>query len=144
MRSFLMNEMAFLRGLQQSDFFSSRLTGTGEWRLCSARVKALCDRHQHNESRPSQVEIKEALHSTIRSYSSQVFIIIDALDECHSSAEGRYKLVWELLDLQEKTLVNLFTISRPIPEIESRFAEFRRKDVVASDTDVSMNGFRFS
>jgi Cdc6-like AAA superfamily ATPase len=104
----------------------------------TAPVNALYSRHVSKESRPSLNEIKETLHSTIRSYQSQVFVIIDALDECHGSSRGRDKLLLEILDLQEKRPINLFATSRPIPEIESLLLrkDFIRKNIVANEEDV--------
>jgi Cdc6-like AAA superfamily ATPase len=104
----------------------------------TASAKALCSRHESKRSRPTLEEIKEALHSTIQSYQSQVFVIIDALDESHGSSEGRDKLLTEILDLQEKTPINLFITSRRIPEIELllRRKDFVQKDIVANEEDV--------
>jgi hypothetical protein len=46
-------------------------------------IKSLYENHKTKRTRPSCDEIVTALHTTVLHY-SKVFIIIDALDECHT------------------------------------------------------------
>jgi hypothetical protein len=71
-------------------------------------VKSLYDRHKAKRTRPSLEEISNALHSVVPDFST-IFIIIDALDECQVSNGGRTKFLTEILNLQAKAAVNLFT-----------------------------------
>jgi Cdc6-like AAA superfamily ATPase len=119
------------------ELFSSLLRQLFQQHLAPpTNIKALYNHHKGRKSHPSLDELQDALYLIIRSFSSQVFIIIDALDECHSSAHGRERLFSEILDMQKKAPINLFATSRPIPEILSRFEDFERKVVVANEADV--------
>jgi Cdc6-like AAA superfamily ATPase len=97
-------------------------------------VKSLYEHHKDKRIRPSSDEIVKVLHSTIRLY-SRVFIIIDALDECHVS-NGRNKLLSEAFGLQIHAQVNLFETSRFVPEITSQFEGSISKEIRADDDDV--------
>jgi len=63
-------------------------------------VKALHNRHTKNRTRPSLVEISEALQSVVAMY-SRVLIIVDALDECQTSDGCRTVFLSELFNLQK-------------------------------------------
>jgi hypothetical protein len=81
-------------------------------------------------------EISKALHSIVADY-SRVFIIIDALDECQGSNEGRKRFLAELFDLQARTGASLFITSRFIPEIVKEFEERSvQLEIRASDDDL--------
>ncbi|KAF2187187.1 purine and uridine phosphorylase [Zopfia rhizophila CBS 207.26] len=98
-------------------------------------VKSLYDRHMTKRTRPSIDEVSNALHSVFTDYST-VFIIIDALDECQVSGEGRTKFLSEIFNLQAKAEVNLFTTSRAIPEVEREFKGCISLEIRANDEDV--------
>jgi hypothetical protein len=77
-----------------------------------------------------------ALHSVTAFY-SRTFIIIDALDECQVSHEGRGKFLQEIFNLQAKINgVHIFATSRFIREIENKFDESMRLEIHARDADV--------
>jgi Cdc6-like AAA superfamily ATPase len=97
-------------------------------------VKSLYEHHKDKRTRPSFDEIVKVLHSTIRIY-SRVFIIIDALDECHVS-NGRNRLLSEVFGLQIHAQVNLFATSRFVPEITSQFEGSISKEIRAANDDV--------
>jgi Cdc6-like AAA superfamily ATPase len=98
-------------------------------------IKNLYERHKCRRTRPSFDEILTALHSIVADY-SRVFIIIDALDECHGSDGYRQKLLSETFSLQAKTEVNIFATSRFIPEITKKFEGSVFLEIRASDEDV--------
>jgi hypothetical protein len=100
-----------------------------------ADVKILHESHRTKRTRPSYDEIVKALHSTIQSY-SRVFIIIDALDECPFSNEGRNSLLSEVFNFQVQAQVNLFATSRFVPEIMSQFEGCISKEIRAQDDDI--------
>jgi hypothetical protein len=79
-------------------------------------VKRLYDDHKKASSSPSTEDITKLLHSVAMNY-SQVFILIDALDECPDPK----KLMNEIINLQAQTGANLFTTSRPGLGIEKKF-----------------------
>src|SRR4051794_10623486 len=89
-------------------------------------VKILYRDHKKKRTRPSFDEISNALHFVVVGY-TKAFIIIDALDECQVSDEGRGKFLSEIFKLQAKTSANLFATSRFIPDIK---AEFERRETI--------------
>ena len=98
-------------------------------------VKNLYSHHKPKRTRPSPDEILSALHSVTAFY-SRTFIIIDALDECQVSHEGRGKFLQEIFNLQAKIGVNIFATSRFIREIENKFDRSIRLEIHARDADV--------
>jgi Cdc6-like AAA superfamily ATPase len=98
-------------------------------------VKNLYEFHKPKRTRPSFDEILKVLRSITGSY-SRVFIIIDALDECHVSNKGFNRILSELFNLQVHAQVNLFTTSRFVPEITSQFEGCIWKEIRAKDDDV--------
>jgi len=98
-------------------------------------VKDLYEHHRIKRTRPSFDEIVKTLHFTIGSY-SRVFIIIDALDECHVSNQGRDRLLSAVFSLQAQTQINLYATSRFVPEITSQFEGCMSKEIRAKDDDV--------
>jgi Cdc6-like AAA superfamily ATPase len=99
-------------------------------------IKQFHDRHQATRLRPSCDEIREVLYSTIQLY-SRTFIIVDALDECHSSDEGRWSVLSEIHNLKSQTSANIFATSRPFPEIVALFGDELREEISATDKDVT-------
>jgi Cdc6-like AAA superfamily ATPase len=98
-------------------------------------VKNLYSYHKPKQTRPSPNEILNALHSVTAFY-SKTFIVIDALDECQVSHEGRGKFLQEIFNLQAKIGVNVFATSRFIKEIENKFDGSIRLEIHARDADV--------
>jgi Cdc6-like AAA superfamily ATPase len=98
-------------------------------------VKNLYERHKGKRTRPSFDEISTVLHSVVVDY-SRVFIIIDALDECHGSDGHRQKVLSEVFSLQAKTATSLLATSRFIPEITKQFEGSIFLEIRASDEDV--------
>jgi hypothetical protein len=58
---------------------------------------------------------------------SRLYIVIDALDELSSST--RRLLLSGILELQATQHVNLFSTSRPLPDVVKRFEPFPRLDI---------------
>ena len=115
-----------------SDLLASLLKQLVQERLSmSENVKSLYEHHKDKRTRASLGEIVKGLHSTIRLY-SRVFIIIDALDECHVSY-GRNRLLSEAFGLQIHAQVNLFATSRFVPEVTSQFEGSISKEIRADD-----------
>lgn len=99
------------------------------------KVKSLYEHHKYKRTRPSFDEISTVLQSVVVNY-SRVFIIIDALDECHDSDGYRRKVLSEIFSLQNKSEANLFATSRFIPEITKQFEGSIFLEILASDEDV--------
>ncbi len=98
-----------------------------------ATVKNLYDKHITKRTRLSHNEIYESLQAVTMLY-SQVYIIIDALDECRISS--RQEFIASLFDLQTACSINLFITSRPIPSIEKVFEGVSKLEIRASEQDM--------
>jgi hypothetical protein len=66
---------------------------------------------------------------------SQIFIVVDALDECSETNGSWMKLVHALRSLTGP--INLMVTSRDLPSIEQHFREAQRLDIRATDEDVA-------
>ena len=95
-------------------------------------VMDLFNRCKSKRKPPSLEEISKVLSSVISSY-SRVFIVVDALDECH--AKCRMKFL-EMLNAQTETEVNIFATSRFIPEVVKAFEGKASLEIRASKEDV--------
>jgi len=98
-------------------------------------VEALYSDHVKHRTRPSFDEVSKSLHAIIERY-SQVFVVVDALDECRDDDGTRRKLLSEIRNLQSQFNVKLMATSRFIPEIEHEFETDIRLEVRAIDEDV--------
>ena len=100
--------------------------------------QSLHRRHVDKNTRPSVEELRTLLHATTETYSN-VFIVVDALDECTNVDGTRDLLLSELflLQSQSKTVVCLLTTTRFIPEILDQFEHCATLEIRASDDDVS-------
>ncbi|RYP43045.1 hypothetical protein DL770_011882 [Monosporascus sp. CRB-9-2] len=98
-------------------------------------VVSLYESHKDKRTRPSFDEISRALQSVTALY-SQVFIVVDALDECQTTGGCRTRLLSMLFSLQAKYGTNLFTTSRFIPEITEMFSRSTSLEIRASAEDV--------
>lgn len=101
-------------------------------------VQALYNRSKWEKKQLSFDEIMSSLRSVATTAYSRVFIIIDALDECQVSDNGRTKFLEAILNLQAecKTSINIFATSRFIPEIRERFTDAILREIVAHPEDV--------
>lgn len=80
---------------------------------------------------PSVHDISTALQSVSALY-SEVFIVIDALDESASNRD----LLDHIFRLRDNNSLNLFATSRHIPEIEAMFESCVKQEIIARDEDV--------
>ena len=108
-------------------------------------VKVLYDAHRAKRTRPSLDEFSRALQAVAALY-SRVFIVIDALDECHVSDGCRVRFLSDTFDVQEKCQANIFVTSRHIPEIKEKFLKGMQLEIKASEQDVQkyLEGHMFS
>lgn len=96
-------------------------------------VKVLHDSHKYKRTRPSFTELSRAVQSVSALY-SKVFIVIDALDECH--AVDRSRVISEILAVQGKCGINFLATSRYIPEIMEGFGGSASVDIRATEHDI--------
>ncbi|KAF4345639.1 hypothetical protein FBEOM_404 [Fusarium beomiforme] len=90
------------------------------WHVLPESVKSLYGKHKKNGTHPLVEELSATLHNIIALY-TKVFIIVDALDECQVLDDCRGKLLSEILRFQERSVVNFFATSRPVPDITKVF-----------------------
>lgn len=92
-----------------------------------------------NAQRPSLGGLMEILRSVVELHEERVFIIVDALDECHSPSGCRSRFLKEILNLQSwgRSKVNVFATSRPgISDIVEAFEGHPSLEVIASREDI--------
>ncbi|KAL6837604.1 hypothetical protein V8C40DRAFT_230380 [Trichoderma camerunense] len=124
---------------RQDEQTAVRLMASLLKQLCSYQrslpdvVKAIHKKHTVNKTRPSLEDISVVLQSVASIY-SEVFIAIDALDECQPKERSLF--LSKLFDLQSKAEINIFATSRPILEIEKLFHGCQSIDIVASPDDI--------
>jgi hypothetical protein len=99
-------------------------------------VKALYDQHRDKRTRPSFDGISRALQS-VAAMCSQVFIVVDALDECQVSDGCRATFLSELFSFQTQHRANIFATSRFIPEILDQFKTSISLEIRATTHDVA-------
>jgi hypothetical protein len=98
-------------------------------------VKVLYDHYRDKRTRLSFDEISQTLQSVAAVY-LQVFIIVDALDECQTSNGCRTKFLTAIFNLQAKCGAHLFATSRSIPEITEAFKNSTLLEIQATKDDV--------
>ncbi|KAI9879865.1 MAG: hypothetical protein M1830_006717 [Pleopsidium flavum] len=94
-------------------------------------ITELYDHHSARNTRPAFAAYSKALLSQVP-YFSDVFLVVDALDEC--SDDARNNLLDVILNLPSNT--HLLATSRKIAIVERRFQEAARLDIEAKDEDV--------
>lgn len=97
-------------------------------------LKEIYDTHRNCGSRPSIDEIMKLLTSVTGLF-TRTFIMIDALDEYHSSSLVD-DLLGKLFSVQKMTSLNLYATSRPIQEIMSQFHGCIHKEISAQNDDI--------
>lgn len=78
-------------------------------------VELLYQRHKSKGSRPSMIELSDAIKAITRGW-SRIFLVIDALDECAGTGT-RSRLLKEIASLQDHVKVSFFATSRFIPDV---------------------------
>ncbi|KAK2130441.1 hypothetical protein NOF04DRAFT_1142600, partial [Fusarium oxysporum II5] len=107
------------------------------WHSLPESVNSLYGKHKKNATRPLVEELSATLQYVIELY-TKVFIIVDALDECQALDDCRGKLLSEILRYQDRTAVNFFATSRPIPDITKFFQQTLCLEIRATKDDVTL------
>ena len=92
--------------------------------------------HRKQGTRPSVDEIFRFLQSVIHEF-TQVFVVVDALDEYTDADGARRLLLSKLGRLQTSHNVNLMATSRYIPRISQEFETAICLEIRASDANVN-------
>ena len=96
-------------------------------------IKSCYKHHARLGTRPSINETTKLLRSQIEEF-NQVFLVIDALDECPELEQTRRTLLAEIRGLLPH--VRLMVTSRNIPSIENMFRNDTHLEIRAQDQDV--------
>ena len=104
-------------------------------RIVSDEMISLHNEHTHKRTRPTVNELSRILSTELQSF-SDVFIIIDAMDECDQANGVRERLLAELLGLQEHASTRLMITSRFLAGLEMDLHDAARLEIRASDNDI--------
>ena len=91
------------------------------------------DYHQKKKSKPSFDEVSKALAAAVSCY-PQVFIILDALDECSEEDGCRHRMLNELSRLTDDA--NIMMTSRQNVNIERYFDRLQHLNIIADAEDL--------
>ena len=91
--------------------------------------------HVNSVTRPALSEVHDMLTNEF-AYFSQIYIVVDALDELTASGQVRQILLATLRSLQKAGNVHLIMTSRFIPPEFHQFQDFMLLEICASDDDV--------
>ncbi|KAJ5638592.1 hypothetical protein N7528_000982 [Penicillium herquei] len=98
-------------------------------------VEDLYDTYLTLKTKASVNDLIEALDTTIFRF-QRVFIVIDALDECHMADGSRDMLLDQLFALQSKHTLGILATSRENPEISCQFAGCPSLMIRANENDI--------
>ena len=91
--------------------------------------------HRENGTRPRLEEVLEMTASSMAPL-SQIFLIVDALDELGNTGKVRQSFIQHLRQLQDLHHFNLMTTSREIPNLVLDFQQPRCIDLRANPGDI--------
>ena len=104
-------------------------------RTLSDDVTGLYHKHRPEGSRPTTKELSNLLYSEI-THLSEVFILVDAMDECSVNNHTREDLLTTLQGLLEMPNVRLMITSRPVASIEAHLQGMAYLEIRAADEDI--------
>ena len=104
-------------------------------RTLSNDVLGLYHNHTLKGSRPTTNELSHLLHSEI-THLSEVFILVDAMDECSVNNYTREELLATLQSLLDMPNVRLMITSRPVASIEAHLQGMAYLEIRAADEDI--------
>ena len=105
---------------------------------CGSKPESVMRSYRHHvntETRPALSEIYDMLTGVLADF-SQIYIVVDALDELTGGGQVRQILLATLRSLQKARNIYLMMTSRFIPTEFHQFQEFLRLEIRASDDDV--------
>ncbi|KAJ6149578.1 hypothetical protein N7471_000777 [Penicillium samsonianum] len=102
--------------------------------LLPSTVLLLYEKHRSNGSRPSFKDLSKAFKDVVQMALKQVFIVIDALDECKAVTISR--ILSQISETRASGNLNLLSTSRSVPAIEARFQGSPFQEIRARKEDV--------
>ena len=104
-------------------------------RTLSDDIIGLYNNHTLKRSRPTINELSNLLRSEI-THLSEVFVLVDAMDECSVNNDTREELLTTLQSLLEMPNVRLMVTSRPVASIEAHLQGMAYLEIRAADEDI--------
>ena len=104
-------------------------------RTLSDDVLGLYRQHTPKGSRPTITELSNSLHSEITGL-SEVFILVDAMDECSVNDYTREELLKTLQSLLKMPNVRLMITSRPVASVEAHLQGMACLEIRPADEDI--------
>ncbi len=104
-------------------------------RTLSDEVIGLYRDHAFKACRPTISELSNLLHSEITGL-SEVFILVDAMDECSNNNYTREDLLTTLQSLLEMPNVRLLITSRPVASIDAHLQGMAYLEIRAANEDI--------
>ncbi|KAL2860013.1 hypothetical protein BJX68DRAFT_251851 [Aspergillus pseudodeflectus] len=95
-------------------------------------IKIFYQSHMRKKTRPAVDEILDVVTKVVARL-SRAFLLVDALDECHSAS----RFLSILFELQVRSGASLFATSRFIPEIMTLFSGCPSIEIRATDADIA-------
>lgn len=100
-------------------------------------VTKLYENHRKRGTRPTLEEVFKVFEIELSRY-AQVYIVVDALDECSDENGIRQQLLSKLRTLQATGNMKLMATSRPIPSITKEFEGSIRLEIRAKEEDLQI------
>lgn len=101
----------------------------------SKSIQNYYDGHKSSNTDPNPEGAFEVLKAECDNW-SQIFIIIDAMDECSEKDSARKSVIKGLRSLQGSKVVNILVTSRPIPSILCDLEVSERLEIRANSEDI--------
>ena len=101
----------------------------------SETLRNYCDDHKMRNEKPRPEGAFEVLKAECDNW-SQIYIIVDALDECSEKDATRQTVTKGLLSLQSSKRINILVTSRPIPSVLCNFEVWEPLEIRADSEDI--------
>lgn len=98
-------------------------------------LMALYKNHTTRQTRPTVKELATLLRLEI-SHIPNVFLLVDALDECTEANDRRTQYIIQLQEFCRQPNTQLMLTSRPMAGIQAGFPYLRTLEIRASDSDI--------
>ncbi|GLB11572.1 hypothetical protein AtubIFM57258_008442 [Aspergillus tubingensis] len=101
-------------------------------RTLPSSIIKLWEEHSPRGSKPQQQKFADILDVVLESSQGEVFLILDALDECPATGDdGRSSLLQFIVELlgKHQSKMHILATSRPEPDIRSRLERFQSVDL---------------
>jgi hypothetical protein len=98
-------------------------------------ITGLKEQYKHSNRKPSLKQIFGALQNIIAQH-DQVYIVVDALDECRNDDGTRDKMINRLCELQDIRYARIMVTSRYMSDIEGYLTKTTAVEIQANQEDV--------